>query len=192
MGSDINRIEPSFPYEKYQIQNINTRHQIEEILKSYLILKSPSSSQEKKEMVKVTKNMSLLIFILKEEILPVKEMDKLSYEIKDLYDHFQSDTLLNNSDLLIQNLKNSDSKTNTKIQILQAMIDIENAVCIENKALSSDELNKKFSEILNLLKTSDSFHLIKLERNMEDIKEKILSFPDDRNYILQLLDSIPR
>ena len=183
-------------YKKPHPQNnklhLDSAFYAEEILKNFLISKkTPNSPKEKKEIEKISKNLSLLIWLGQSKILPPKEERLIKEELKDLYENFHSDTLQDTTNIIIQNLKNVNSKT----KILEHIIDIAyilyNQHIKNSPPISHEILHEKFNKVIQKIKlTSDDFSLIRLERNVKDLKKNFLKNQENINILIQHLDNL--
>jgi len=180
------------PHPQNTELNLDSAFYAEEILKNFLISKkTPNSPKEKNEIEKISKNLSLLIWLGQSKILPPKEERIIKEQLKDLCENFQSDTLQDTTNIIIQNLKNENSKT----KILEHIIDIAYILYNQNiknsPPITHEMLHEKFNKVIQKIKlTSDDFSLIRLERNIKDLKKKFLNNQENINILLATLDNL--
>jgi hypothetical protein len=178
------------PSHKEHELNLNSAFYAEEILKNFLISKkTPNSQKEKKEIEKISKNLSLLIWLGQSKILLPKEEKIIKEELKELYENFHSDTLQESTKSIIQNLKNLNSKT----QILEHIIDI--AYILYNQTTKDspktlETLHEKFNKVIGKIKLlKDDFSLISLERDIKILKKNFFKNPKNLDILIQFLDN---
>jgi len=158
-----------------------------EILKRFLISKNtPNSLKEKLKIEKILKNISIIIWLDKTKILSYKEEKKILEELKELYDNFNLINIKEKTDYIIQNLKN----LSPKVDIIECIADIEFNFHIKEKG-DIQKLNEKFEKIIGILKTNNNqFILMKLERDLKEIKNRYFKDLSDFNILIQSLDTL--
>jgi hypothetical protein len=180
------------PHPQNNDLNLTSAFYAEEILKNFLISKkTPNSPKEKNEIEKISKNLSLLIWLGQSKILPLKEEKNIKEQLKDLCENFHSDTLQESTNIIIQNLKNINSKT----KILEHIIDIAYILYNQNiknsPPITHEILHEKFNKVIEKIKlTSDDFSLIKLERNVKEIKKNFLNNQENITILIQHLENL--
>ena len=165
-----------------------------EVFKRFLVSKeTPLSKEKDSEIEKISKNLSLLIWIGKADILSPEEEKAVIEKLKDLNYNFKQDDLYDKTSLIIQDIKN----LNHKIDILEHFTDIEHVAYMSrgdwDEESGADELYEKFERIISFIKDKnkeDNFNLMKIERDIRDIKKIYLKDPSKISLLMHNLEKI--
>ena len=190
----VKGVGPIQPYKKepeYK-RSLGIEFYSEEILKMFLISqKIPTNIQEKKDIEKISKNLSMLTWIGQLGIVSKKDEKKVVDELRDLKDNFHLDTVFKKTSYILQNIKNINRKT----QIMEHVIDISYEIGKQKNVIPQNilELQKYFDQIMDKVKVvSDKFAIMKLERDLQDIKKIYLNNPKEISLLLQNLEKISK
>ena len=192
---NIGRLQPSDPYDKISSQpqrGWDLRFYCAELFKRFLISKkTPESSKERGDIEKISKNLSLLLWIGRAQILSPEQEGKIIDQIKDLSDNFRQDDLYEKTNYIVQKIKNMTPKTD----ILEFFTDIEHKACLcldeNHPCINSEELHEQFEKIIDVMNgKSDKFSLLKLEREMKDIKNIYFNDPSQISLLIHNLQQI--
>lgn len=196
MSENIGKIPSSQPGDK-KSQNLNYGWDLKfyssELFKRFLISKNtPESSKEIEEIEKISKNLSLLLWIGKAQILNEKEESKVIEEIKELTENFHQNDLFEKTTYLIQTIKNLSPKTD----ILELFTDIECKACLSKEkrgSISQEELHSLFEKIIEIMNhKKDKFSLLKLERELKEVKKIYFDDPTQVSLLIYNLNQITR
>lgn len=149
----------------------NIKIYAEEILKRFLISKNiPTSDNETKYIEKILKNLSLIIWIYKSNILNNKEEKKVLNYLKEINDNFHLHNLEEKTSFILSELKN----LNPKIEILNKAAEIFWSIETNNQK-DQKEINKNLDILIKKLKNQNTFNLMKIKKDIEEIQKKYIT-----------------
>lgn len=194
MVNNVSKIPPNEPFDKGRIQprGWDLRFYSSELFKLFLISKNtPKSAKEHKEIERISKNLSLLLWIGKAEILSYSQENKIIDQIRYITENFRQDDLYAKTCDIIQNIKNLSLKTS----ILEHFTEIEYEACLcEDKnlpPLNPELLQLVFEKILGAMKNkNDKFSIMKLERELREIQNIFHKDPSQIDLLLHNLEQI--
>lgn len=176
------------------VDKTSLKYHAMEIFKRFLISKgTPNTYEQDSEVEKISKNLSLLIWIGKANILSPQEENAIADKLKDLHYDFKQDELYEKTNTIIQSIKN----INHKINILEHFTDIEHQAYISkdtwDEDINSNKLYETFEKIIDFIndeKNQNSFFLMKAERNIKEIKSIYIKDPSKISLLLHNLEKI--
>lgn len=193
MVNNVSRISRDEPFDNRRLQRgWELKHYSSELIKLFLISKNtPKSLKEHKEIEKISKNLSLLLWIAKAEILSCNQEYKISEQIKYITENFRQSDLYSKTWDIIQNIKNLSAKTS----ILELFTEIEYEACLckdkKQPSINQENLQKEFEKILELMnRKNDKFSIMKLERELKEIQTIFHKDPSRIDLLLYNLDQI--
>ena len=174
--------------KKASYEPLNLQFYAEEVLQSFLIsVNVPLTLQEKEKISKITKQLSLLIWAYKAQILPKKDEIKITNLVVDLHNSAKHDDIDEKSSLILQQIRN----ITPKIDILEHFYEIEQKACNENHYLETEKLQEKFNDIIKHLSSiSDDFSIMKLNRAIKEIKINYFDNPNESDKLLYNLENV--
>jgi hypothetical protein len=193
MPDNIERIPPlDKSFEIKAIAGWDLRYYAAELFKQFLISKNmPKSPKETEEIEKISRNISLILWIGKAQILSPMEEKEITDQIRELIDNFKQDEFFGRTNHLIQMMKNMNPKT----EILEHFTDIESKACLSkdknSPSISSEILQDYFEKIIYVMNSkNDKFSIMKLERELKEIKKIFFNDPTQISLLLHNLEQI--
>ncbi len=142
--------------------------------------KTPTSWEEELEIKKIAAALSVLSWIGQSNFC-LDEEALILEAVKELYENFKQAHLFEKISEIIQKFKNISEKTKLKTQILEQFVELEYKGCLDKRVkypLDQNSLNVKFRKVIAHInqnfKEKNLIGLMKLERDVKEIKQKYL------------------
>jgi vacuolar-type H+-ATPase catalytic subunit A/Vma1 len=194
MSDNIGKIPPDkfMEIKPQPFAGWDLRYYAAELFKQFLISKNmPRSSKEIEEIESISKNISLILWIGKAQILSPSEEKEIIDLIRDLIDNFKQDEFYAKTSHIIQMIKNMSPKT----EILEHFTDIESKACLHKEKdcpiIRSEILQDHFEKIIYVMNSkNDKFSVMKLERELKEIKKIFFNDPTQISLLLHNLQQL--